>query len=75
MKNSQICPKCQGQDIMRIPRNSDSYGRNFVSTGFISAVPVIRYICGHCGYTEEWIDTPADLKKLREQYYEEENGA
>lgn len=32
-----------------------------------SAVPVHRYVCCSCGFSEEWIDQN-DLQKLRERF-------
>ena len=27
---------------------------------------VSRYVCGACGFSEEWIDAPEDIAKLKE---------
>jgi len=46
---------------------SDPNGHgNCLMTGatIFSAVGVNRYICCHCGYTEEWIDRE-ELKKIK----------
>ena len=59
MKNVRVCPKCGGTDILRIEGDVRGYGAgNNVFTGatILSAVPVERYLCGTCGYSEEWID-------------------
>lgn len=68
MKNSHICPKCGGSDIVRIDGNVGAYGTgNNVILGatVFSAVEVHRYICCACGFTEEWIDE-RDLQKVRD---------
>jgi hypothetical protein len=36
--------------------------------GAWSAVGVTRYLCGSCGFIEEWIDAPDDIAKVKEKY-------
>ncbi len=70
MKNSRICPKCGCTDIIIVPGNVDSFKRgNNIMTGFtvLSAVFVHRYVCGSCGYSEEWI-SERDLQTLKKKY-------
>jgi hypothetical protein len=45
-------------------------GHNDIPTGSFSfrTVKVTRYLCGSCGFSEEWIDSPEDLHKLKEKY-------
>ena len=43
-------------------------GGNDIHAGFFSSVKVTRYLCGSCGFSEEWIDSPKDLHKLKENY-------
>ena len=67
MKITKICPKCQSSNIIRIDGYSGAYGSgNNVITGstIFSAVNVNRYICGSCGYSEEWIDQK-DIEKVK----------
>lgn len=67
MKNSRICPKCRKDDIVIVDGYAGAYGSgNNIMTGLsiFSAVPVDRYICCSCGYTEEWI-RKEDIEKLR----------
>ncbi len=59
MKKTGICPKCGGNDVVRIDGYAGPYGTgNNVMTGksIFSAVNVNRYICLSCGFSEEWID-------------------
>jgi ribosomal protein S27AE len=71
MKTTGKCPKCTSGDILRIAGKVGAYGAgNNISIGrtIFSSVKVTRYLCGQCGYSEEWIDAAADLQKLREKY-------
>ena len=71
MKNSRICPKCNSNDLIRIPGKNGPYGSgNNIPTGLtvFSAVKVTRYLCCSCGYSEEWIDSKKDIEKVRSYY-------
>lgn len=70
MRNTQICPKCAGRDILKIPGKAGAYGsgNNIMVGGTIfSAVKVQRYLCCRCGYSEEWIDKE-DIPTLKNKY-------
>lgn len=70
MKNTNSCPKCGGKDILRVKGNSGAYGAgNNIPVGItvFSAVPVWRYVCCDCGYSEEWIDRK-DIPALKKKY-------
>ena len=70
MKHSRICPKCQSTDILRIDGEAKAYGAGnniMVGATIFSAVLVNRYLCCHCGYSEEWIDRE-DIPKLIKKY-------
>jgi len=59
MKNTHCCPKCSNRDILFIKGKAGAYGSgNNIPVGMtiFSAVPVHRYVCCSCGYSEEWID-------------------
>ena len=72
MKNSKTCPKCRSSDIIRMPGEARLYGagNNIVVSGPIlfKFVLVMRYVCGSCGFSEEWIDTAEDIAKVRKKY-------
>lgn len=66
MKNSKICPKCEHSNIARLEGSVGAYGAGnnaMIGSTIFSAVPVARYICLDCGYTEEWIERE-DLPKV-----------
>ncbi len=71
MKQSSICPKCNSSEIIRIPGQVGAYGSgNNIPIGMtiFSLIKVTRYLCGHCGYSEEWIDDPGDLEKIKSKF-------
>ena len=71
MRNTRACPKCGSTDIVRIPGNVSLYGAgNNIVLGWtiLSAVKVSRYLCGGCGFSEEWIDDARDLAKIKAKF-------
>lgn len=71
MKATGACPKCGSRELIRIPGSfSESGTGNVVKAGMtiFSSVPVTRFLCSHCGYSEEWIEASAELEKLRKKY-------
>ena len=49
MKNTKRCPKCDSQNIVRVPDNQNRHasGNNIYTSTFtlIKKIPVIRYVC------------------------------
>lgn len=71
MKTSKICPKCNSQEIIRIPGQVRGYGVGnniLIGMTIFSAVKVTRYLCTSCGFSEEWIDDPEDIEKLKNKF-------
>jgi predicted nucleic-acid-binding Zn-ribbon protein len=71
MKTTGKCPKCGSSEILRISGRVGPFGSgNNIPLGatIFSAIPVSRYLCSHCGYSEEWVDSDSDLQKLRDKY-------
>ncbi len=71
MKNSRTCPKCQNNEIIRIPGEARAFGagNNILVGGTIfSAAKVTRYLCASCGFSEEWIESIDDIAKIKKKY-------
>ena len=69
MKNTNHCTKCDSTHIIRIKGgNSWSGYHNKVNTGGFKPVLVTRYLCGNCGFSEEWVDDPKGLDKLIKKF-------
>ena len=65
-------PKVWASDILFVPGSAGAYGNgNNIMEGLKikSAVPVDRYICTRCGFSEEWIDLD-NMDKLKKKYDE-----
>ena len=71
MKNSSQCIKCGSHKIIRIPsKKFGNVGVNVIPVGWFKSgtVRITRYLCCHCGYSEEWIDSSKDIAKIEESY-------
>lgn len=66
MKNTKTCPKCESKYVIRIPANPRYLEGNVIREGFMgmSAIPITTYLCGKCGFTEEWVDKRSDIDRL-----------
>ena len=70
MKDTNQCPKCGSNHILRIEGYTGAYGAgNNVRTGLsiFNSVNVHRYLCCDCGFSEEWIDKE-DIPIVEEFY-------
>lgn len=68
MKNNKKCPKCNSENIIMIPGTIGSSGNSIQAGALRGVVPVSRYLCCECGYSEEWVDSKADIEKLMRKY-------
>ncbi|MCB0162746.1 MAG: hypothetical protein KDI79_00880 [Anaerolineae bacterium] len=75
MKQSNTCPKCQSTDIIHIPGKSQKAGYDVgenVRTGranFFDALAMVdMYVCGDCGYIEDWVASPEDIQKIKRKF-------
>ena len=74
MKNTHTCPKCGSEEILRIPDNPGRHasGNNIYTTTatLLGKIPVIRYVCGRCGYVENWVEHEDEIYKLIKSFRE-----
>ena len=71
MKNGNVCPKCGSRHIVRVPDNPRrASGNNIYTTRatLLGKIPVIRYVCCDCGYTENWGETRRDLETIQKTF-------
>lgn len=68
MKHSHHCIKCNSSEILKIHGSTAWGNQNYIYSGGLKPVLVTRYLCGECGYSEEWVDDPKGLVKLQKKY-------
>ena len=73
MKTSNTCPKCGSCDIIVVSMRKNV--SNIIPIGFTMAgcVGLSRYVCGACGYTEEWIVDRGDIERIRAKFPTKKN--
>lgn len=73
MMHTRQCPKCGSREIVRVPDRPGRYasGNNIYTSRFenFGKIPVIRYVCADCGYTENWVESEADRAAVRRAFY------
>lgn len=61
-----------GSQIVRVPDRPGRYasGNNIYTSRFenFGKIPVIRYVCTDCGYTETWVENEADRAAVRRAF-------
>ncbi|MBI3175574.1 MAG: hypothetical protein HYZ25_17780 [Chloroflexi bacterium] len=70
MKNG-VCPKCGGNEIIRIPGQTGIERRgNIIPIGIsaFTSVYLTRYVCSSCGFSEEWVDYPEGIERLKKKF-------
>jgi hypothetical protein len=68
MKNDKQCPKCHSTAIAR-KRGSpvlNSWSRISINLTSLD-VWITRFVCTECGFIEEWVENPSDLKRFKAQ--------
>lgn len=71
MTHLRTCAKCGSSRVIRVSGAlfADAAvfarGGNLLRFGHFGNVPITRFVCGQCGFCEEWIENPADLAKIR----------
>ena len=74
MKNSNQCTKCNSTQIVQIKGGGTWTGYyNQINIGSMKPILVTRYLCGNCGFSEEWIDNPEDIDKLIKKHGESDS--
>jgi hypothetical protein len=72
MKASHVCPKCHSGDILQIPGQAiDGFGHDYIVVSKwtnLERIPMTRYVCASCGYSEQWVESEGDLARLIERY-------
>lgn len=68
MRANNRCVKCQSSELVRIPPIPGEEPHIAVGSRGMHLIGVSKYVCGQCGYIEEWVDNTRDLEELRREY-------
>lgn len=75
MKTDRICVKCGSDDLLRVPGLSQSEHHLVTGEKTLHPLRVAKFVCGKCGFIEEWVDSRDDLDKLRQEYQRDASSA
>lgn len=67
MKNTGSCPKCHSSDVLRVPVEPPGLTEGS-PLGVLTSLLLTRFVCGRCGYAEEWVESADDLEGLKKRY-------
>jgi len=67
MQNNK-CTKCSSPELLPIPPVPGEEPRIVIGERGMRAVAVRKYVCGQCGFIEEWVEHTTDLAELRKEY-------
>jgi ribosomal protein S27AE len=68
VKQKNKCAKCSSPELLFIPSMPGEEPRIAVGERGMQMVAVSKFVCGNCGYIEEWVRDAQDLEKLRKEY-------
>lgn len=68
MKTTGRCPKCDSDAIHVVPGERNEMSIMMDWAGFLTSVPVSRYICIACGYVESYIDSAEDRQRIGRKF-------
>lgn len=73
MKNAGKCPKCSSRNIIYVPfragkSKTGKWNNTVIWLSALKSAKIDRYVCGDCGYTEEWIANTDDLANIKKKY-------
>jgi C4-type Zn-finger protein len=60
-----ICPKCREKDIYLNVKGHRGAAK--VQLSWFSSIEIAQYICGACGFIEEYVKTPKARDKVRKK--------
>jgi hypothetical protein len=70
MRNGE-CPKCGAAAVFCGPADwscSAGFTADTLSLGFMAHVPLITYVCTHCGFIEQYVRFTSDLERVAQKF-------
>jgi ribosomal protein S27AE len=62
------CGKCGSSDLLQVPATHAAHSQITVGDRLLHTVDVQKYVCTDCGCVEEWVNSKADLARLKAEY-------
>jgi hypothetical protein len=67
MHSHDHCGKCGSPELLLVPTTPGQHSHIVLGERVLQAVAVTKYICSDCGHVEQWVNSKADLERLREE--------
>jgi hypothetical protein len=68
MKQNDKCTNCGSVNLIRVPVMPGEGPHIAIGDRVMHPIPIMQFVCGACGFIENWVAGDSDLAKLREQY-------
>jgi len=68
MKYNNNCPKCQNTEIAIIEGGAFKGNIYNTLTFGLTTIYLTRYVCTNCGFTENYVDDPKNIQKIKDKY-------
>jgi rubredoxin len=68
MKPNWTCPKCKAKDPIHVPGKKGGPGGVEVTRFLRGNLQPSRYVCGKCGFVEEYFETREHLDAVRRKH-------
>lgn len=65
------CLACGSEALFAFPPGPGEHSHLVVGNRVLEIVPIQRYVCTNCGHVEEWVNSKADLQKLKEDHVQQ----
>ena len=63
---SGTCPKCGTEDVYFL--EGQTHRSTLEHRGWADLTNTTDYVCGNCGYVEEYLRTSEDMEKVRQRW-------
>jgi hypothetical protein len=68
MHHRPNCGKCDSPALLPVPTTPAAHSHITVGDRLLHTVDVQKYVCTDCGCVEEWVNSKADLARLKAEY-------
>ena len=68
MRRKNQCAKCASSNLLRIPPVPGEEPHIAIGRRGMHPLTISKFVCGDCGYIEQWVSSDDDLAKLRSEY-------
>jgi hypothetical protein len=68
MHHRSTCGNCGSTQLLQVPATPSSHSHITFGDRVLHTVGVDTYVCTDCGSIEQWVNSRAELNRLKEEY-------